>query len=159
MDLRKLPLRERIMSLTAFVLLFDLLFLPWHRVDLGLGGTYSRSAVDSPNGFLGLLAALILAAIVARVVVSEFTTITLPALPMPWERVDLVAAAAVAGVLFAKVALETSYVSVGAWLAFPLAAGLIYGCYQQSRENATSPDLLRRRARSIRGGSRPAAGA
>ena len=110
-SLRKLSLGERIMSLTAVVLLFDLLFLPWHRVDLGIGGTYSRSGIESPNGFLGLLAALILAAIVARVVVSEFTSITLPTLPLPWERAELIGGAAVAGLLVAKLVFETSYLS------------------------------------------------
>ena len=136
MDLRNLSLGERIMSLAGVLLVIDLLFLPWHRIELGIG-TVSRSGLQSPNGFLGLLAALLAAAIVVRVIVSEFTTIELPHLPVSWERADLIAAAAVAALLMLKLVLETSFLSIGAWLAIPLAAALLYGGYQRSRETPT----------------------
>ncbi len=136
MDLKNLSLGERIMSLAGVLLLFDLLFLPWHRIDLGLA-TISRSGIQSPNGFLGLLAALVAVAIVARVVVSEFTTVALPRLPVSWERADLIAGAVVTALVALKLVLETSYLSIGAWLAIPLAAAMLYGGYQRSRE--TSP--------------------
>jgi hypothetical protein len=136
MDLKNLSLGERIMSLAGILLLIDLLFLPWHRIDLGIISV-SRSGLQSPNGFLGLLAALVAVAIVVRVVISEFTTIELPQLPVSWERADLMAAAAVAALLLLKLVLETSFLSVGAWLAIPLAAALLYGGYQRTRETPT----------------------
>jgi len=133
MDLKNLSLGERIMSLAGVLLLIDLVFLPWHRIDLGIVSV-SRSGLQSPNGFLGLLAALVAMAIVARVVISEFTTIELPRLPVSWEQADLIAAAAVAALLLLKLVLETSFLSVGAWLAIPLAGALLYGGYQRTRE-------------------------
>ena len=136
MDLKNLSLGERIMSLAGVLLLVDLLFLPWHRIDLGIL-TVSRSAIQSPNGFLGLLAALVAVAIIVRVVISEFTTIELPHLPVSWERADLFAAAALAALLMLKLVLETSFLSIGAWLAIPLAAALLYGGYQRTREIPT----------------------
>jgi hypothetical protein len=138
MDLKKLSLGMRIMSLASVLLLFDLLFLPWHRISLGLAGfgssTISRSGVQSPNGYLGLLAALVVVAIVARIVLSEFTTVELPTLPVSWQRADLLAGVAAAALVALKLVLETSYLSIGAWLAIPLAAALLYGGYQRSRE-------------------------
>jgi hypothetical protein len=68
-------------------------------------------SLESPNAFLGLLAALVAVAILVRVVISEFTTIELPHLPVSWERADLFAAAAV--------------------------AALLYGGYQRTRETPT----------------------
>ena len=133
MDLKNLSLGERIMSLAGVLLLIDLVFLPWHRIDLGIVSV-NRSGLQSPNGFLGLLAALVAMAIVARVVISEFTTIELPRLPVSWEQADLIAAAAVAALLLLKLVLETSFLSVGAWLAIPLAGALLYGGYQRTRE-------------------------
>jgi hypothetical protein len=144
MDLKKLSLGARIMSLASVLLLFDLLFLPWHRISLGIAGfgssTVSRSGVQSPNGFLGLLAALVAVAIVARIVLSEFTTVELPVLPVSWQRADLLAGAAGAALVVLKLVLETSFLSIGAWLAIPLAGALLYGGYQRSREITPNPD-------------------
>jgi hypothetical protein len=130
------------MSLTAVLLVLDLFILPWHRIEFGfgvVGATFSRSGVESPNGFLGLLAALIAVAIVARVVVSHFTTVEMPSLPVSWGRVDLIAAAAAAALLMLKLVLETSSLAIGAWLAIPLATALLYGGYLRSRETPALP--------------------
>ncbi len=146
MDLKKLSLGERIMSLGALLLLVDLVILPWHRLSIGVAGfdvTSSRSGVQSPNGFLGLLAALVAVAVVARIVLHGFTELRLPAIPVTWERADLLAGAAIAGLLVLKLVLETSYLSLGAYLAVPLAGAVAYGGYLRSRETApmsgTSP--------------------
>jgi hypothetical protein len=143
MDLKKLSLGARVMSLASVLLLFDLLFLPWHRISIGIGEfsfTSSRSGIQSPNGFLGLLAALVLVAIVARIVLSEFTTVALPTLPVTWQRADLLAGAAVATLVVLKLILETSYLSIGAWLAVPLAGAVLYGGYLRSREVTPDPE-------------------
>lgn len=70
---------------------------------------------------------------------------TLPALERersttePWthekrERADLIAGASTAALVLLKLALEASYLSVGAWLAVILAGGMAYGGYVRSRE-------------------------
>jgi hypothetical protein len=142
-NVKNLSLGERIMSLAAVLLLFDVLFLPWHRIDigfgLGIGGTISRTGIQSPNGFVGFLVLLVAVAILARVVVSEFTTMELPALPVSWERADLLAGAVATALVALKLVLETSFLSIGAWLAIPLAAALLYGGYQRSREAPALP--------------------
>lgn len=142
MDLKKLSLGERVMSLAALLLALDLFVLPWHRISIGLGAfgsvSASRTGIESPNGFLGLLAALLALAIVARVVIAEFTSVELPSLPVPWERADLIAGAAVAGLVVLKLLVETSHLSVGAWLAVPLAGAVAYGGFLRTREAVPS---------------------
>jgi len=144
MDLKKLSLGARIMSLAGVLLLLDVLVLPWHRISIGFGGlgsiTASRTGIQSPNGFVGLLIALVALAVVVRVVLSEFTSVELPALPVSWEQADLIAGAAAAALVLLKLVLETSYLSVGAWLAVPLAGGLAYGGYLRSQEKALTTD-------------------
>jgi hypothetical protein len=60
--------------------------------------------------------------------------VELPTLPVSWQRADLLAGAAGAALLALKLVLETSYLSIGAWLAIPLAGALLFGGYQRSRE-------------------------
>jgi hypothetical protein len=144
MDLKRLSPGERYMSLAGVLLVLDLLVLPWHRISIGIGPfgvTASRSGIESPNGFLGLLALLLSVAIVARIVVGEFTSVELPALPVTWQQADLIAGAAVAALVVLKLLVETSYLSIGAWLALPLAAGMAYGGYVRSREATTEPTV------------------
>jgi hypothetical protein len=137
MDLKKLTTGERIMAVAAVLIVIDLFALPWHRISVGIGAfefTSSRTGVESPNGLVGLLAALLALAVLARIVLAEFTSVALPVLPIPWERADLIAGAGVAALVLLKLALETSYLSIGAWLAVILAGGMAYGGYVRSRE-------------------------
>ena len=41
---------EKIILGAGVVLIIDLIFLPWHSVDLVIG-TYTRSGIESPNSF------------------------------------------------------------------------------------------------------------
>lgn len=130
MDLDKLSLSDKIIAGTGIVLLIDLLFLPWHSVDLGPLGDYSRSGVESPNSFWGIVALLLTIAVVAVTVVRVFKPETkLPDLPVTWDRAIFFGAAATLAVLLLKLVLETDYLGFGAWLGILLAAGMTYGGY------------------------------
>jgi hypothetical protein len=144
MDIKKLSLGERILTAAGLFLLLDMLILPWHRVTIGLAGiarvTQSRSAIESPNAFLGLLAFLLVAALVAQVILAEFTSVKLPEIPMSWGRADLLAAGAVAALLALKLVVETSFLGVGAWLALAAAGVLVYGGVLRDQElNEATP--------------------
>jgi hypothetical protein len=142
MDLKRLSLGERCMALAGVLLVLDLILLPWHRITVGIGlfgVTASRTGLESPNGWLGLLAALVAVAVVVRTLVSEFTAAELPTLPVTWPHADLIAGIAVAALVALKLVAETSYLSVGAWLAVPLAAAMAYGGYLRSRETPPQP--------------------
>jgi hypothetical protein len=125
------------MSIAGVLLLLDVLILPWHRISIGAGVfgiNVNRTGVQSPNGFYGVLIALVAVAVVARIGLSEFTSVELPELPVTWERADLIAGVAAAALVLLKLIAETSYLSTGAWLAVPLAGALAYGGYLRSRE-------------------------
>jgi hypothetical protein len=142
MDLKRLSIGERCMALAGVLLVLDLILLPWHRISIGIGlfgVTASRSGLESPNGWPGLLAALVAVAVVARIMVGEFTTVEVPALPVTWAQADLIGGAAVAALVLLKLVAETSYLTVGAWLAVPLAGAMAYGGYRRHGEAAPEP--------------------
>jgi len=62
MDLGKLSRGERIIVIAGVLLVIDLLFLPWHSINVPYIGSVDRNAISSPNAFLGFLAALAAAA-------------------------------------------------------------------------------------------------
>lgn len=127
MDLDKLSLSDKIIAGTGIVLIIDLLFMPWHSVDLGFQ-TFTRSGVESPNSFWGVLALLLTIALVAVTLVRSFKPETkLPDLPVTWDRAVFFAAAATLALLFLKLVLETDSLGFGAWLGILLAGGMTYG--------------------------------
>ncbi|HEU5082272.1 MAG TPA: hypothetical protein VFU14_02950 [Acidimicrobiales bacterium] len=139
MDLDKLSLSDKIIAGTGIVLLIDLLFLPWHSVDLGPLGDYSRSGVESPNSFWGIVALLLTIAVVAVTVVRVFKPETkLPDLPVTWDRAIFFGAVATLAVLLLKLVMETDYLGFGAWLGILLAAGMTYGGYLKFQAETAS---------------------
>ncbi|HEY3239212.1 MAG TPA: hypothetical protein VGL92_06605 [Acidimicrobiia bacterium] len=142
---KKLSLGERILGGAGVFLILDLLFLPWHRISVGIPGiariTESRSGLQSPNGFLGLLAFLVVAALVAHVVISEFTKMELPEIPVSWGQADLLGAAGVAVLLLLKLVMETDFLGFGAWLAILAAGVLVYGGFLRNQEMSTPSPL------------------
>ena len=140
MDFKKLSYGTWVLGGAGVFLLVDLLFLPWHRISVALPGvarvTETSSGVQAPNAFFGLLAFLVVAAMVGQVIISEFTQVQLPEIPMSWGRADLFAAAGVAGLLLIKLVTETSFLGFGAWLAVVATGGLVYGGFLRNRETA-----------------------
>ena len=135
MDLGKLSRGERIVVVAGVLLVIDLLFLPWHSIAIPLIGSVNRSGISSPNAFLGFLAALVAAAMVAQVIVSKFTSATLPELPVPWPRAHMIGGLVVVGLLLAKLLLQTSFLGFGAYLGILFAAGLAFGGYTVDQES------------------------
>ena len=134
-DLNKLTLGEKIVAGAGILLVVDLLFLPWHDIDLGFGlGSVSRSATESPNGFWGLLALLLTIAIVVVLALRNFTDTKLPDLPVPWPQAIFYACLAVLGLLVLKLVIEMDFLGFGAWLGLLLAAGMAYGGFLISKD-------------------------
>lgn len=149
MDLSKLSLGDKIIGGTTIVLIIDLLFLPWHKINgisVSVGGTtiqsgadISRTGIQSPNSFWGLLALLLTLAVLALVVVRKLTTVQLPDAPRPWGELTFFATIAVLVLLLLKTIIETRALSYGCYLAILLAAGMVYGGYLERGEaDATS---------------------
>jgi hypothetical protein len=143
-DLNKLSLGDKIVGATGIVLLIDLLFFPWHKVDLGfdipgVADSVTRKAIQSPNAVWGWLALLVALAIVAAVIIRKLTTTQLPDLPVPWPRAIFFGTIAVLVLLLIKLISETDFLAFGAYLAILLGAGMVYGGFLISKETETAP--------------------
>ncbi len=139
MDLSRLTKADRIILAAGLLLIIDLLFFPWHKIEvgsavLGLQVKVTRSGVESPNAFWGILALLVAAVMVAQIAVSRFTSANLPTLPIPWSRVHLIAGVAVLALLLIKLVAETDFLGWGAYVALLCGAALAYGGFMKSKE-------------------------
>jgi hypothetical protein len=126
MDLSKLTLSDKIIGGTAIAMIINLVILPWHRISF-FGVTETRSGIQSPNAFWGVLALLISLALVAVIVVRKLSAVELPAVPQPWGMLTFFATIAVAAFVGIKLISETDFLGFGAWLAVLLAGGMVYG--------------------------------
>lgn len=138
MDLSKLTLGEKIVGGAGIVLVLDLLLFPWHKIDLGIVSV-SRSGIESPNGFWGILAMLVAIAMVAVVVVTRLTSATMPDLPIPLGQAMFFAGIAVVVLLFIKLILETSFLGFGAYLGLLLGGTVAYGGFLMRKEAGDAP--------------------
>lgn len=131
MDFSKMRTPDWIMGGCGLVLIIDLLFFPWHKIDFGSfgGGSVNRSAVESPNSGWGWLALLLTIAIVAVVVLRRLTTVQLPEIPVPYQDAAFFASIAVAAILLLKLVIETDFLGFGSYFGIILAGGMTYGAF------------------------------
>ena len=135
MDLDELRQSDKIVAGAGIVLAVDLAFLPWRSIDLGIT-TFTRSAVESSDAWLGILALALTAAVVAVTVLrARGRDHVLPGLPVPWELATSVAAGATLALILAKLVLHTDSLGVGAWLAVLLAAAMTGGAVLGLRDD------------------------
>ncbi len=129
MDFSRLSRGEKIVVQAGAVLLVDLFFFPWHKYPpalLFLGATkLTRTGIQSPHALQGTLALLVTVAMVAQILMarSPSTVRANPAL----VRLQPVAGMAVLALLAWKLAIDTAYLSVGAYLGILLGGLVAYG--------------------------------
>ena len=140
MDLSRLSQGERIVLVAGVLLIIDLLFLPWHDIDIGgaaeaLGVDTTRSGVQSPNGFYGIVALILTLVMVGQIVADKLAGATLPSLPVPWSQVHMIAGIAVAVMLVIKLIAETEFLGFGAYLGVVLGLAVAFGGYSIGQEH------------------------
>jgi hypothetical protein len=138
-DLNKLTMGDKIVAGTGIVLIISLLFFPWHSVTVsgfGMSQSFTASAIESPNGFWGILALLVVIAIVGVVLAQKLGNVELPDLPIPWSDAKFFATIAVLVLLLLKLIIETDGLGWGCYLAILLAAGMVYGGFLIKNEDA-----------------------
>ena len=89
MDFKKITQGERIVLIVGVLLIIDLLFFPWHKIDLGgglVGVDVTRTGIQSPNSFYGVIALLITVVMVGQIIAAKMANATLPAMPVSWGR-------------------------------------------------------------------------
>lgn len=137
MDFNKLSLGDRIVGAAGILLLLDLLIFPWHRISIGIAGfraTATRSGLESPNSFWGILAFLLAIVVVAVVILKRLTTVQLPEIPIAWNQGIFFGSIAVLALLLIKLLAETNYLGFGAWLGILLGAAMVYGGFLVSKQ-------------------------
>ncbi|HEX3621354.1 MAG TPA: hypothetical protein VHT97_03465 [Acidimicrobiales bacterium] len=139
MDLSRLSRGERTVLLAGAFLLLDLLAFPWHRYSLvatlllGLSSP-TRTGLQSPDALQGTLAFLVAVGMVAQVVMTRFTNQKVNPLLL---KLQPVAGMAVLALLAWKLAIDTSFLSVGCYLGLALGVAMAYGGLLIGRESGT----------------------
>ncbi len=119
-------------------LLLSLAAFPWHRVgELAvLGGDPTFTGLQAPNALPGTLAFLVTVAMMAQVLLTRSANQKVnPTL----VRLQAPAGMAVVALLVWKLASDTSFLSVGAYLGILLAGALAYGGLLVSRGGSGAP--------------------
>lgn len=135
MDFGSLTRGEKVIVRAGGLLLVDLLFFPWHRITgagllLGVSDP-TRTAVQTPNSLQGTIAFLVTVGMVAQILMARSSS----SRPNPsLIKLQPVAGMAVLAVLAWKLAIEPTYLSVGAYLGILFAAGVAYGGVLRGKE-------------------------
>jgi len=129
----RLSTGERVVVVSGTTLAFDLLFLPWHRFDLGIV-VVPRTAVQWPFALLGVPALLLSLAMVAAVLLGRASDAALPAPLAGWPHLLQPAGLAVATLLVVKLLALSHPLGYGAYAGVLLAGLLSFGGHLVRRE-------------------------
>ncbi len=125
----------------GLLLIADMAFLPWHRINVNVPGVpgikLTRTALESPNAVLGVLALVLAAAMITDTLFARRGDARSLLLSMPRERRQAVGGVAVISVLLLKLFLNTDFLGVGSWVGILLAGVLALGGLRMSKHEGT----------------------
>jgi hypothetical protein len=134
--LSQLSRSDKIAGAAAILLLIGLIAFPWYYVGISGftvdgqtfgGASYSASALQADGAWAGVLALIVLIALLAELVVTRFTQVQLPELPLSWRAVERYAAIAVLALLAIKFLTHIGNFGWGFYADVVLALVLVYG--------------------------------
>lgn len=131
-----IKLGEKIIGIAGILLFIDS-FLSWYSVDIGFGfGSVTRNGWQSPSAFLSILAILIGLAMVAGVIIRNFTEIEIPDTlgPLAHGQVATIAGGLAFVLVLIKWIGNTDFTSFGLWLGLLCTAGLAVGGFLLMQE-------------------------
>jgi len=129
---------ERTVVIAGVLLILDLLFLPWHSVDLGgldLDIDTTRSGVQEPYGGYGVAAVVLTAVMILQIALTRLLGVRLPEPPVPWSQIHLILGIFVAVVIVIKLVRETEFLGYGAYSAILAGILVAYGGYRIASEH------------------------
>jgi hypothetical protein len=128
--------REQITGVTGILLLIGIFAFPWYHVGFaGVqfagttygGGSYDGNVLQGPGSFFSYIAMIVLIALLAELVVSRFTSVKLPDLPISWAVAEVSGAVAVLALLVIKILFHIGSFGWGFYADMVLAIALVYG--------------------------------
>jgi len=138
MRLDRLTQGERIVLVAGVLLIIDLLFVPWHSVDLGgdLEGLIDTTltGVQAPYAAYGIAAVVLTAVMIVQIVLARVLSVRLPEPPVPWSQIHLVLGIFVAVMLGIKLVRLTDSLGYGAYSGVLAGILVAYGAWSISRE-------------------------
>ncbi len=137
MGLAKLSQGERIVLVGGLLLIVDLLFVPWHDIDLaGLDGVIDTTVtgVQQPYAGYGIAAVVLTAVMIVQIALARLLSVRLPEPPVPWSQIHLILGIFVAVVLVIKLVRLTDSLGYGAYSGVLAGVLVAYGGYSISRE-------------------------
>lgn len=125
--IKEIRLGEQIIGVAGIVLFIDS-FLAWYSIDFGFVSA-SRNGWQEPSAFLSILAILIGVAMVAMVIIANFTEVELPETlgPLTHPQVYTIAGALAFVLVVIKWIGNTDYTAFGLYLGLLCTAGLAVG--------------------------------
>lgn len=143
MDLNKLTVGDRVLVISALVFFFAAL-LPWFGES-----SVNGFAFDSLNGFdfffTGLVPVLLVAATLALVLLTRFSNVRLPNLPLPFNQLLLIPAIVAAMLVLLRLLIGDGVDfgdlgrKVGIFLALLSAIGVCVGAVLKLQERDDAP--------------------
>lgn len=130
---------EMITGIAGILLLIGISAFPWFHVGAirFFGTTFNANvnltALQGPGSFFGVLALIVLIALLAEMAVSRLTPVQFPELPFPWSRVELATGVAVPVLLVIKILFHIGNFGWGFYADLVLAIVLAYGVVGASR--------------------------
>jgi hypothetical protein len=127
---------EQITGAAGILLLIGVFAFPWYHVGFaGVtfagttygGGSYDGNVLQGPGSFFSYLAMIVLIALLAELVVSRFTSVKLPDLPISWAVAEVSGAVAVLALLVIKILFHIGNFGWGFYVDMVLAIALVYG--------------------------------
>jgi hypothetical protein len=126
---------EKILAGLGVLLVLDLLLLPWYVITVTAGGvsvSISDTATGSPDGWLGVLALLVVVALLVDVVIERLSPhMQVPAIGRSRATTRYALAVVAVALLALKLLIHLgSAGGLGFWGAFVLGGGLVWVTYR-----------------------------
>ena len=146
--LQKLNRSEQITGAAGILLLIGVIAFPWYHIGFSgitvagqtIGGaSYNGSALQGPGAFAGVLALILVIALLGELGISRFAAAPLPQLPITWRAAELYSSIAVLALLLIKFLCHIGNFGWGFYADLVLAIALAYGATGMYRSRAAEP--------------------
>ena len=134
--LSRFTLPERIVGISGILLLIGLIAFPWYHVGISgfsidgqsfAGVSVNYSALQATGAWAGVLALIVLIVLLAELVITRFSDVQLPQLPISWRAAEMYAAIVVLVFLVIKFISHIGNFGWGFYVDMLLAIVLVYG--------------------------------